>query len=119
MGLTPAFTPSISLAVRAIGRSRLHTCQLLKPISRPTVFIAQPSKPKRATVRMLGPFFPNLGDSKLLKSDIVRNEMEVLERDYGELAKLGHRYEVSKKNKKKTSAQFGETTEVNQVDRKA
>lgn len=50
---------------------------------------------RRLNVRMLGPFFPNLGDSKLLKSEIVRREKETLERDYFELAKLGQRYEVS------------------------
>lgn len=49
---------------------------------------------KRINVRMLGPFFPNLGDSKLLKSEIVRREKETLEQDYFELAKLGQRYEV-------------------------
>lgn len=41
---------------------------------------------------MLGPFFPNLGDSNLLKSEVVRDEMMKLEADYMELAKLGSQY---------------------------
>lgn len=33
-----------------------------------------------------------MGDSKLLKSEVVRNEMAKLEKDYMELAKLGSQY---------------------------
>lgn len=44
---------------------------------------------------MIGPFFPDFSSSKLMKSEIVRKEMSLLERDYAELAKLGTRYEVS------------------------
>lgn len=47
---------------------------------------------RRNHPKMLGPFFPNLGDSKLLKSEIVRQEMMSLESDYTHLAKLGHQY---------------------------
>lgn len=43
---------------------------------------------------MLGPFFPNLGDTKLLKSEVVRQEIAALEKDYMEIAQLGTRYEV-------------------------
>ena len=60
---------------------------------RPRVLpIAPPSR--RASVTMLGPFFPNLDNSKMLRSEVVRNEMQALERDYMEIAKLGARYEV-------------------------
>ena len=44
---------------------------------------------------MMGPFFPDFGNSKLMKSEIVRKEMGSLERDYAELTKLGTSYEVS------------------------
>lgn len=47
---------------------------------------------RRANYVMLGPFFPNLGDSNLLKSEVVRKEMMNLEADYMELAKLGQQY---------------------------
>lgn len=49
---------------------------------------------RQARVSMMGPFFPDFSDSKLMKSEIVRKEMGSLERDYAELAKLGTRYEV-------------------------
>lgn len=43
---------------------------------------------------MIGPFFPDLGSSNLMKSEIVRKEKDNLERDYAELTQLGQRYEV-------------------------
>lgn len=61
---------------------------------RPSYRVSSPPK-KRCHPRMLGPFFPDLSQTNLMKSDIVRKEMTSLERDYKELAKLGMRYEVS------------------------
>lgn len=94
MGFRPAFSTSLSLSRdQASANSVFHgqcTC-VLQRTARPAVIRA----PKRAAVRMLGPFFPNLGDSKLLKSEIVRQEMLKLENDYAELAQLGQRYTVS------------------------
>lgn len=69
--------PTTSLATR---RAKLHQTTLRRG--------------RRARVSMMGPFFPDFSDSKLMKSEIVRKEMGSLERDYAELAKLGTRYEV-------------------------
>lgn len=90
MALTPAFAPSISLT--SVPKGRLHAG--FSSPRRPAPVVV-PRHAKRVNVQMMGPFFPNFGDSNLLKSEMVRKEMEVLERDYGELAKLGSRYNVS------------------------
>lgn len=101
MGSFPAFTQSISVLwpTRIFGgKVRVCNRSLHHGNSSSGVQILQWRSPRRLNVRMLGPFFPNLGDSKLLKSEIVRREKESLERDYFELAKLGQRYEVSSLN---------------------
>lgn len=94
----PAFTQSVSVlrSPRIFGgKVRVCNRSLHYGNSSQSVQVLRWRTPRRLNVRMLGPFFPNLGDSKLLKSEIVRREKESLERDYFELAKLGQRYEVS------------------------
>lgn len=99
MTLFPAFSHSALVPrTRRFFGDNVRVCQRslhLGCSSRTARIFRTSGVPKRLNVRMLGPFFPNLGDSKLLKSEIVRREKETLERDYFELAKLGQRYEVS------------------------
>lgn len=90
MRRTLAFTtPLPSLRVRH-QFNQLQRCTNLSPATLP----AKPAVGRRP-VRMIGPFFPDIGNSNLMKSEIVRKEMGSLERDYMQLSQLGTRYEVS------------------------
>ena len=85
----PAFQISTPLSPRPVLRPS-SVCSSFR--NRIRLRCAPPKR--RSTLRMIGPFFPDFTDSEMMKSEIVRQEMGNLERDYNELAKLGTRYEV-------------------------
>lgn len=91
MRRTPAFTTPLPTLRLRHQFNQLHRCSRLSPVT----LYPKPVTKSRRPVRMMGPFFPDLGNSNLMKSEIVRKEMGSLERDYMQLSQLGTRYEVS------------------------
>ncbi|CAN8070340.1 unnamed protein product [Agarophyton chilense] len=90
-GFMPKKSPAFAIATPLAPRSlNINVCRKRSKIPQTTTT----HNHRRARVSMIGPFFPDFSDSKLMKSEIVRKEMGSLERDYAELAKLGTRYET-------------------------